>query len=164
MLDYFPFPQGNADKYYTVGMSERERRIRWWIAPCRLDSFDVMKHTGICSVHFEGGAGLTKLNPVPSIFGFPRHLQRKAPKSWRRKQRKETPQTSKNTKVFTARKKKTQKKNKTLNRNLGSRPVRLEQVGISNSFTFPYQLRRNTHLVSSLVSDFHGKFMSFDRH
>ena len=29
----------------------------------------------ICSIHFEGGLGLTKLNPLPSIFSFPQHLR-----------------------------------------------------------------------------------------
>ena len=68
---------------------------------CRLDSLNVTRHTRICSVHFEGGLDPTKLNPVPSIFAFPQHLQRKLPKSradpkeGRRRQRKETPQPSK---------------------------------------------------------------------
>ena len=79
-----------------------------WIEACRLDSLNVTRHTRICSVHFEGGLGPTKLNPVSSIFAFPEHLQRRLPKSRtdpeerRRKQRKETPQSSKN-KLFTNR-------------------------------------------------------------
>ena len=79
----------------------------------RLDSFNVTSHTRICSVHFEGGLSPTKLNLFPSIFVFPPHLQRKpSPKSRTdleerdRKQRNETPQTSKNKKVFNPRKKK----------------------------------------------------------
>ena len=90
-------------------MSERQRRLRW-IAACLLDSLHVTRHNRICSVHFEGGLGPTKLNPVPSIFAFPQHLQRKLPKSRvdpeerRQRQRKETPQPSKN-KLFTNRKK-----------------------------------------------------------
>lgn len=76
---FFPFPQDNANKYYVVGMSEREWHMRW-IAACHLGSLNVTRHTRICSVHFEGGLGLTKLNPVPSIFAFP-HLQQKTPKS-----------------------------------------------------------------------------------
>ena len=50
----------------------------------------------------EGGP--TKLNPIPSILAFPQHLQRKPPKRCadpeerRRKQWKETPQTSRNKK------------------------------------------------------------------
>ena len=69
----FSIPQDNANKYYAAGMSERERRMRW-ISACHLDSLTVMRHTRICSVHFEGGLGLTKFNPVPSIFAFPQHL------------------------------------------------------------------------------------------
>ena len=57
-------------------MSEQERRRRW-IAACRLESLNVTRHTRICSKHFEGGLGPTKANPVPSIFDFPEHLQRK---------------------------------------------------------------------------------------
>ena len=75
-----------------------------------MDSLNVTRHTRICSIHFEGGLGPTKLNPFPSIFAFPQHLQRKLVKSRadpaerRRRQRKETPQPSKN-KLFTNRKK-----------------------------------------------------------
>ena len=60
-------------------------------------------------IHFEGGLGLTKLNPVPSIFIFPQHLRRKPSKSrtdpeeWCRKQWKETPQTSRSKKVLISR-------------------------------------------------------------
>ena len=74
-----------------------------------MDSSNITRHTRICSVHFEEGLGPTKLNPVPSVFAFPQHLQRKLPKSRadpeerRRRQRKETPQPSKN-KLFTNRK------------------------------------------------------------
>lgn len=102
MLDFFPFPEDNPNKYYAAGMSERQRRLRW-IAACRLDSLNVTRHTRICSVHFEGGLGPTKLNLVPSIFAFPQHL-RADPEERRRRQRKETPQPSKN-KLFTNRKK-----------------------------------------------------------
>ena len=70
-----PFPQDNPNKYYAAGMSERQRRLRW-IAACRLDSLNITRHTRICSFHFEGGLGPTKLNPVPSIFAFPQHLQK----------------------------------------------------------------------------------------
>ena len=63
----FPFPQDNANNYCAARTSERERRTRWWIAAYHPDSLNAMRHTGICSVHFEGGPGLTKLNPVPSI-------------------------------------------------------------------------------------------------
>ncbi|CAH3194694.1 unnamed protein product [Porites evermanni] len=48
-----------------------------WIAACRLESLNVTRHTRICSKHFEGGLGPTKANPVPTIFDFPKHLQRK---------------------------------------------------------------------------------------
>ena len=79
---FCPFPQGIANKYFAAEMSERERRMQWWITAYRLDSWNVMRHTGIlcwiCSVHFEGGPGLTKLNPVNSTFAFPQHLQGKA--------------------------------------------------------------------------------------
>ena len=72
----FPICQDNANKYYAAGMSERERHM-WWIAACRLDSLNVTRHTRICSIHFEGVLGPTKLNPVPSIFSFPQHLHTK---------------------------------------------------------------------------------------
>jgi len=58
----------------------------------------------------EGGLGPTKLNPGPSTFAFPQHLQRNLPKSRAdpgersRRQRKETPKPSKN-KLFANRKK-----------------------------------------------------------
>ena len=32
-----------------------------------VDSLNVTRHTRICSIHFEGGLGPTKLNPVPPI-------------------------------------------------------------------------------------------------
>ena len=57
-------------------MSEQERRRRW-MAACRLESLNVTRHTRICSKHFEGGLGPTKANPVPTIFDFLKHLQRK---------------------------------------------------------------------------------------
>lgn len=57
-------------------MNENERRKRW-IAACRLSSLNVTRHTRICSAHFEGGLGPSKLNPVPTIFSFPTHLQPK---------------------------------------------------------------------------------------
>ena len=68
-------------------------------AASRLDSLNVTRHTRICSIHFKGGLGPTKLNTVLSIFTFPQHLRRKSPKSRAdpeersQKQRKETPQT-----------------------------------------------------------------------
>ena len=37
VLDFFSIAQDSANKYDAVGMSERERRMRW-IAACRLDS------------------------------------------------------------------------------------------------------------------------------
>ena len=70
----------------------------------------------MCSIDFDGGLGPTKLNHVLSLFAFPQHFQRKPPKSRtdpedrRRKQRKETPQTSKNKKVLTSAKKKLKSK------------------------------------------------------
>ena len=105
---FFIFPQENPNKYYGAGMSELEWRLRW-ITACRLDSLNVTRHTRICSVHFEGGLGPTKLNLVPSIFAFPQHLQRKLlksradPEERRQRQRKETPQPL-NNKLFTNRK------------------------------------------------------------
>ena len=62
-------------------MSEQERRRRW-IAACRLESLNVTRHTRI-SKHFEGGLEPTKVNPVPTIFDFPKHLQRKEVKEGR---------------------------------------------------------------------------------
>ena len=52
---------------------------------CRLNSLNVMRHTGTCSVHFEGDPGRTKLETVSSIFALPQYLQRKPPKSRRAK-------------------------------------------------------------------------------
>ena len=75
----FPNPQDNANKYYTAGMSERERRMRR-IASCRLDSLNVTRLTRICSIHFEGGLGPPKLNPVPSLFFIPTTSSAKPPK------------------------------------------------------------------------------------
>ena len=63
-------------KQYAPGMSEQERRRRW-IAACRRESLNVTRHTRRCSKHFEGGLGPTKANPLPTIFDFPKHLQRK---------------------------------------------------------------------------------------
>lgn len=56
-------------------MSEQERR-RMWIAECRWESLNVTRHTRRCSKHFEGGLGPTKANPLPTIFDFPKDLQR----------------------------------------------------------------------------------------
>lgn len=70
------FPSNDEKKQYAPGMSEQERR-RKWIAACRLESLNVTRHTRICCKHFEGGLGPTKANPVPTIFDFPKHLQRK---------------------------------------------------------------------------------------
>lgn len=66
----------NKKKQYAPGMSEQERRGRW-IAACRPESLNVTRHTRICSKQFEGGLGPTKANPLPMIFDFPKHLQRK---------------------------------------------------------------------------------------
>ena len=59
-----------------------------------------MRHTGTCSVHFEGDPGRTKLDPASSIFALPQYLQRKPPKSRRAKaargSQRNTTQTSKN--------------------------------------------------------------------
>ena len=38
--------------------------LQLWIAACRLNSLKVMRHTGTCSVHFEGDPGRTKFHPV----------------------------------------------------------------------------------------------------
>ena len=91
--------------YYAAGMSERERRLR------RTAPVVWTRHTRICSVHFEGALGRTKLNPVPSIFAFPRQFQRKLPKSRYLTPRRDdessegTTRKSKNKKLFTSRKK-----------------------------------------------------------
>ena len=63
-------------KTYTPGVNEDERRKRWRAA-CRLSNLNITSHTRNCSAHFEGGLGPTKLNPVPTIFSFPTHLQPK---------------------------------------------------------------------------------------
>ena len=69
------FPSNDEKKQYSPGMSEQERRRRWIVA-CRLESLNVTRHTRIHSKHFEGGLRPTKANPVPTIFDFPKHLQR----------------------------------------------------------------------------------------
>ena len=79
-VTFHPFPLDNPAKQYVSGMSEKERRQKW-IAECRLQSLNVTRHTRICSKHFEGGLGLTKANPVPTLFDFPEHLKRKTPLS-----------------------------------------------------------------------------------
>ena len=77
MLTFHCFPSNDGrKKQYAPGMSEQERRRRW-IAACRLESLNVTRHTRICSKHFEGGLGSTKATPLPTIFDFPKHLQRK---------------------------------------------------------------------------------------
>ena len=75
-ITFHTFPIGDRKKTYAPGMNENERRKRW-IAACRLSSLNVTRHTRICSAHFEGGLGPSKLNPVPTIFSFPTHLQPK---------------------------------------------------------------------------------------
>ena len=57
-------------------MGKQERR-QSWNAACRLESLNVTRHTRIRSKLFEGGLGPTKANPVPTIFDFPKHIQRK---------------------------------------------------------------------------------------
>ena len=61
-------------------MSAARERHRRWIAACRLESLSVTRHTRICSKHFEGDLGPTKSNPIPTIFDFSKHLQRKEAK------------------------------------------------------------------------------------
>ena len=130
---FFPFPQDNANKYYAAGMSERERHMRWIAppVPCRdIYGLNVTRHTRICSIHFEGGHGLTKLNPVVPQYMhshniFSENLQKDAffrgETSKSMKGNTVTTETSRNKKVFTSTEKKTQKKkqnkNKTLNQN-----------------------------------------------
>ena len=136
--------------------------LHTYIHTCLLDSLNVMRHTGICSVHFEGDPGLTKPNPVNSIFAFPRHPQRKLRKVDIESRERETPQTSKN-KMFTSRKRQDVKP-ELMDHVQFPGPVLLERVGIRNSFTFRFQLGRNIRLVSLFVSGFDGKFMSFYGH
>ena len=107
----FPFPQdNNANNKILLCCGNIRTRAVYGIMDCSLSpgQFKCQRHTRICSVHFEGGPGLTKLNPVPSIFAFPQHLQRKPPKSRPTKEAHashgNTTQTLKN-KVFTSRKK-----------------------------------------------------------
>ena len=61
---------------------------------CRLNSLNVMRHTGTCSGYFEGDPGRTKLDPVSSIFASP-HIfcqnLRKVDVGKQRKEVKETP-------------------------------------------------------------------------
>ena len=88
-LTFHTFPMDDRRKTYTPGMNENERRKRW-IAACRLSSLNVTRHTRICSAHFEGGLGPTKLNPVPTIFSFPTHLQPRNPTEANRSRGKKT--------------------------------------------------------------------------
>ena len=64
-----------SKKQFVRGMMEDERCQRW-IAECRWESLNVTRHTRVCSKHFKGGLGPTKTNPIPTIFDFPKHLQR----------------------------------------------------------------------------------------
>ena len=75
-ITFHTFPVDDRKKTFVSGMNESERKERW-IAACRLSSLNVTRHTRICSAHFEGGLGPTKLNPTPTIFSFPSHLQTK---------------------------------------------------------------------------------------
>jgi len=75
-ITFHTFPVDNRKKTFVSRMNESERRKRW-IAACRLSSLNVTRHTRICSAHFEGVLGPTKLNPTPTIFSFPSHLQTK---------------------------------------------------------------------------------------
>lgn len=77
--NYLKYPELKEITFHTFPVDDRnesERRERW-IASCRLSSLNVTRHTGICSAHFEGGLAPTKLNPTPTIFSFPSHLQTK---------------------------------------------------------------------------------------
>ena len=77
--------QSNNVSRFSYGRPKEDLRTRneWgergkrWIAACRLSSLNVTSHTRNCLAHFEGGLGPTKLNPVPTIFSFPTHLQPK---------------------------------------------------------------------------------------
>ena len=60
---------------------------------CRLNSLNVMRHTGTCSVYFEGDPGRTKLHPVSSIFASPHIFSQNLRKVDVRKQRKEVKNT-----------------------------------------------------------------------
>ena len=75
-ITFHSFPVDDRKKTFVSGMNESERRKRW-IAACHLSTLNVTRHTRICSAHFEGGLGPTKLNPTPTIFSFPSHLQTK---------------------------------------------------------------------------------------
>ena len=64
------------------------------------------RHTGTCSVHFQGDPRRSKFHPVSPIFALPQYLKRKPPKSRRVKATQgsqgNTTQTSKNKEVFTS--------------------------------------------------------------
>ena len=100
-----------------------ERRMRW-ITACHPAWTVLMLRVTPEYVQFisEGDLGPTKLNPVSSMFAFPQHLWRKPPKrrtdrkERRRKQWKETPQTSRSKKVFTSRKNKQEVKPELMDR------------------------------------------------
>ena len=60
------------------------------LSPGQFKCYETLQ-AGIRSGHFEGGPGLTKLNPVHSIFAFPQHLTLR--KIYVRKQREEVKET-----------------------------------------------------------------------
>lgn len=70
----------------------------------------------MCSVHFEGGLGPTKLNPIPTVFIFPHPLQPKTNNHWTRrsggKKRKSSNYTVTRTETAQAKKARTTVENK----------------------------------------------------
>ena len=149
ILDYFPFSQRNANKYYATGLSERERRMQC-IAACRLDIlWDTPEY-----VQFILREVLAWLNCI--LFPQYSHSHSIFSKNLR--------------KVDIESNERKHHRRRRTRRCLPCLPPekktgRLTQTkGHVQSDLPTYQLCRNTHLVSLLVSDFHGKFMSFYSH
>ena len=156
---FFPFLQDNANKYCAVGMSERERRMRWWIAACRLNSLNVMRHTGTCSVHFEGAPGRTKFDPAPRYLHYHNIFSENLRKVDVRKQRKEVKETL-------HRRRRTRwclpPENK---QDVKPEPVCIVQSDLSEqgSGIVSLSVTNLAEKPTLLVSDFDGKFTSFCR-
>ena len=64
-ITFHVFSVDDVKKTFVSGMSEHERTKRW-IAACRLSGLNVTRHTRICSAHFRGGLGPTKLHRIPA--------------------------------------------------------------------------------------------------
>ena len=149
------FPSNDEKKQYAPGMSEQERR-RKWIAACRLESLNVTRHTRICRKHFEGGLGPTKANPVPTIFDFPKHLQRKEVKQRQDPEARRLKNTSTTNRIQKASKRgqsKVRKHNESsIGEEIGSQDLLLIVPSFVTNFAFTTSLMDSMSSVSSRAS------------